>query len=57
MIGCRFMPELNSNDELYYIEVEGRLNLLLFIIEAYIQGVITHLELIQCLVDIIYQLE
>ena len=53
------MPGLNSNDGLYHIEVEGRLNLLLLLIEAYTyrQGVITHLELVQCLVDILYQLE
>ena len=51
------MPGLNSNDGLYHIEVEGRLNLLLLLIEAYRQGVITYLELVQFLVDILYQLE
>ena len=51
------MPGLNSNNSYYQITVEGRLNLLLLLIEAYRQGVITHLELVQFLVDILYQLE
>ena len=51
------MPDSSQDQDLYAIEVEGRLNLLLLIIEGYRLGVITRLELIQYLVEILHQLD
>ena len=42
--------------ENFIIEVEGKLQLLLLLIEAYKANIITQQELINCLVDILYQI-
>ena len=44
-----------ADDDVYSIEVNNKLEVLLVIIEAYKAGVITKIELLQALVDICFQ--
>ena len=48
------MPN-SERTEPFVIEVEGLVQTLLLVIETYKQGVLTQLELVGLLVDIIYQ--
>ena len=46
---------MDPEDEIFVVEVEGMIQTLLLLIEAYKADIITLTELVQALVDILYQ--
>ena len=46
---------MDDDQEVYVIEVESKLQVVLILVDAYRLEIITRQELINCLVDILYQ--
>ena len=50
------MPVQHDHGEVFMLEVQGTVHCLMLLIEAYKQNVISQEELVQMLVDVLYQL-